>query len=73
MFCDIFRWYVEKGLGDVLQEDPLVVKLRFEPAGRPQQEGNHGYYYLQVRDRAAAAGHQVEVRSGERLDMDAEC
>ncbi|XP_043234842.1 exonuclease 3'-5' domain-containing protein 2-like isoform X1 [Amphibalanus amphitrite] len=44
------RWYVYKGLGDIVQEDPLVVKLRFEPAGRPQQEGNHGYYYLQEKD-----------------------
>ncbi|XP_037076993.1 exonuclease 3'-5' domain-containing protein 2-like [Pollicipes pollicipes] len=44
------RWYVQKGLGDVIQEEPLVVKLRFEPAGRPQLEGEHGHYYLQEKD-----------------------
>ncbi|KAJ8733715.1 hypothetical protein PYW07_014266 [Mythimna separata] len=28
-------WFVNKGLADVLTEEPLAVRLRFEPAGRP--------------------------------------
>ncbi|KAB7496811.1 Exonuclease 3'-5' domain-containing protein 2 [Armadillidium nasatum] len=42
-------WYVEKGLGDLISEEPLVVKLRFEPAGRPNREGLDGQFYLQER------------------------
>lgn len=43
------RWYVEKGLGTFVTEDPLVVKLNFEPAGRPQSERGDGQFYLQER------------------------
>ena len=49
--CDPTKayWYVRKGLGDLLSEVPLVVKLRFEPAGRPIKEGKDGLFYLQDR------------------------
>ena len=37
-------WYVSKGLGYKVSEDPLTVRLNFEPSGRP--EGTAGEYYL---------------------------
>lgn len=43
------RWYVEKGLGELVTEDPLVVRLNFEPSGRPQVERDDGRFYLQER------------------------
>lgn len=42
-------WYVEKGLGVVASEEPLVVRLTFEPSGRPQVEREDGRFYLQER------------------------
>lgn len=43
------RWYVKEGLGDLINEEPLVVRLKFEPAGRPQAEKEDGWFYLQKR------------------------
>ncbi|XP_042889306.1 exonuclease 3'-5' domain-containing protein 2-like [Penaeus japonicus] len=43
------RWYVAKGLGVLVSEEPLVVRLKFEPAGRPQAELQDGQFYLQER------------------------
>ncbi len=40
--------YVAKGLGDRVSSDPLTVRLRFEPSGRP--EGAAGQYYLTDKD-----------------------
>ncbi|KAB7507346.1 Exonuclease 3'-5' domain-containing protein 2 [Armadillidium nasatum] len=42
-------WYVEKGLGDLVSKEPLVIKLRFEPARRYSREGFDGQFYLQQR------------------------
>ena len=38
------KWYVTKGLGDYVDESETCVRLKFEPAGRP--EGPAGDYYL---------------------------
>ncbi|XP_041370473.1 exonuclease 3'-5' domain-containing protein 2-like [Gigantopelta aegis] len=38
------QWYIMKGLGEKVSDDPIVVKLRFEPSGRPESDRN---YYLQ--------------------------
>ncbi|XP_042229715.1 exonuclease 3'-5' domain-containing protein 2-like isoform X1 [Homarus americanus] len=43
------HWYIEKGLGVLVSEDPLVVRLNFEPSGRPQIEREDGKFYLQER------------------------
>ncbi|KAK2157407.1 hypothetical protein LSH36_192g01012 [Paralvinella palmiformis] len=47
--CDIQKaqWYLDKGLGEKVGDDPLTVQLTFEPSGRPMNEMN---YYLQVKD-----------------------
>ncbi|KAF9409288.1 hypothetical protein HW555_011323 [Spodoptera exigua] len=36
-------WFVNKGLADLIKEDPLTVRLKFEPAGRAV--GDVGRYY----------------------------
>jgi hypothetical protein len=41
------EWYIEKGIGEKVADDPLTVRLRFEPAGRPESEED---YYLQEKD-----------------------
>jgi len=47
--CDYKKamWYVTKEIGIVVCEDPLTVRLNFEPSGRP--EGKAGEYYLSVK------------------------
>ncbi|XP_045615854.2 exonuclease 3'-5' domain-containing protein 2 [Procambarus clarkii] len=52
------QWYIEKGLGVLISEDPLIVRLKFEPAGRPQVERDDGKFYLQER-------HNICVVCGE--------
>lgn len=41
------KWYIAKGIGYQVSEEPLVVRLKFEPSGRP--EGKAGEYYLTVK------------------------
>jgi exonuclease 3'-5' domain-containing protein 2 len=53
-----FRWYIEKDLGILIQEDPLRVRLKFEPSGRP--EGPAGEYYLTVKDNICVVCGQTE-------------
>ncbi|XP_037775130.1 exonuclease 3'-5' domain-containing protein 2-like [Penaeus monodon] len=49
--CDSKKalWYVAKGLGEIVSEDPLTVRLKFEPTGRPQYQEGDGEFYLQER------------------------
>ncbi|XP_069937408.1 exonuclease 3'-5' domain-containing protein 2-like [Cherax quadricarinatus] len=49
--CDPIKtqWYIERGLGVKISENPLVVRLNFEPAGRPQVEKDDGKFYLLER------------------------
>nr|XP_045011296.1 exonuclease 3'-5' domain-containing protein 2 isoform X2 [Jaculus jaculus] len=41
------QWYLDKGIGELVSEDPFVVRLQFEPAGRPESPGD---YYLMVKE-----------------------
>lgn len=41
------QWYLEKNLGEIVCNDPLTVRLHFEPANRPLSENN---YYLQEKE-----------------------
>jgi len=34
------QWYVEKGLGTVVNDDSLTIRLKFEPSGRPEVRNN---------------------------------
>lgn len=41
------EWYVSKQLGEVVQVEPLTVRLKFEPSGRAS--GEVGKYYTQEK------------------------
>jgi len=47
--CDTKKadWYISKGIGYMVSQDPYTVRLKFEPSGRP--EGRAGEYYLSVK------------------------
>ncbi|XP_063890893.1 exonuclease 3'-5' domain-containing protein 2 [Helicoverpa armigera] len=48
-------WFVNKELADVMKEDPLTVRLRFEPAGR--SVGDVGrYYQLKKENKCVVCG-----------------
>ncbi|XP_020375184.1 exonuclease 3'-5' domain-containing protein 2 isoform X1 [Rhincodon typus] len=41
------QWYIDKGIGELISEDPFVVKLKFEPSGRPESQED---YYLTAKE-----------------------
>ncbi|XP_058605768.1 exonuclease 3'-5' domain-containing protein 2 isoform X2 [Onychostoma macrolepis] len=41
------KWYLEKGIGELVSEDPFVVRLLFEPSGRPDSQKD---YYLTAKE-----------------------
>lgn len=51
-------WYISKNIGEVVQEDPLTVRLKFEPAGRAV--GDTGKYYQQVKENQCAVCGDAE-------------
>ncbi|KAL8583989.1 hypothetical protein ACOMHN_048596 [Nucella lapillus] len=57
--CDSRKaaWYIKRGLGDKVSDNPLVVKLRFEPSGRPKSSRN---YYLQQKENLCVVCGKTE-------------
>ncbi|XP_066491726.1 exonuclease 3'-5' domain-containing protein 2 [Tiliqua scincoides] len=41
------QWYLDKGIGELMSTEPFIVKLRFEPSGRPESQVD---YYLTVKE-----------------------
>ncbi|XP_078089585.1 exonuclease 3'-5' domain-containing protein 2 isoform X2 [Mustelus asterias] len=41
------QWYIDKGIGELISEDPFAVKLKFEPSGRPDSQED---YYLTTKE-----------------------
>ncbi|NP_001083214.2 exonuclease 3'-5' domain containing 2 [Xenopus laevis] len=41
------QWYLDKGIGDLVSAIPFIVKLRFEPSGRPESNAD---YYLTIKE-----------------------
>ncbi|XP_053553965.1 exonuclease 3'-5' domain-containing protein 2 [Bombina bombina] len=41
------QWYLDKGIGDLVSNDPFIVQLLFEPSGRPESSAD---YYLTVKE-----------------------
>ncbi|KAL4656175.1 exonuclease 3'-5' domain-containing protein 2 isoform X1 [Arapaima gigas] len=41
------KWYLDKGIGELLSEDPFIVRLKFEPSGRPDSQQD---YYLTAKE-----------------------
>ncbi|XP_077990720.1 exonuclease 3'-5' domain-containing protein 2-like [Glandiceps talaboti] len=48
------EWYVAKGLGEMVNEEPLVIRLKFEPAGRPGSDRN--YYLKEKHNQCVVCG-----------------
>jgi hypothetical protein len=51
-------WYVERGLGDIVQQEPLTVQLRFEPRGRGHADDK---YYLSDKQNRCGGGGEVQM------------
>ncbi|XP_072283836.1 exonuclease 3'-5' domain-containing protein 2 [Pyxicephalus adspersus] len=41
------QWYLDKAIGDLISTEPFIVRLRFEPSGRPETNSD---YYLTVKE-----------------------
>uniref|UniRef100_UPI003AAA84EE exonuclease 3'-5' domain-containing protein 2 n=1 Tax=Centroberyx gerrardi TaxID=166262 RepID=UPI003AAA84EE len=41
------KWYLDKGIGELQSEEPFIVKLLFEPSGRPDSQQD---YYLTAKE-----------------------
>uniref|UniRef100_A0A3P9LS13 Exonuclease 3'-5' domain-containing protein 2 n=1 Tax=Oryzias latipes TaxID=8090 RepID=A0A3P9LS13_ORYLA len=48
------RWYLNKGIGVLQSEDPFIVRLLFEPSGRP--ESQHDYYLTEKENLCVVCG-----------------
>ncbi|XP_064421278.1 exonuclease 3'-5' domain-containing protein 2 [Latimeria chalumnae] len=55
------QWYLDKGIGELVCEDPFVVKLMFEPSGRPESQVD---YYLTVKENlcVVCGGRESYIR-----------
>lgn len=51
------QWYLDKGIGDLVSTDPFIVKLRFEPSGRPASQVD---YYLTVKENLCVVCGKTE-------------
>ncbi|XP_064316110.1 exonuclease 3'-5' domain-containing protein 2 isoform X1 [Phalacrocorax carbo] len=41
------QWYLDKRIGELVSTEPFIVKLRFEPSGRPESQVD---YYLTIKE-----------------------
>lgn len=51
------KWYLDKGIGELLSEDPFIVKLKFEPSGRPESQQD---YYLTAKENICVVCGRTE-------------
>lgn len=51
------KWYLEKGIGELVSEDPFIVRLLFEPSGRPDSQKD---YYLTAKENLCVVCGKVE-------------
>lgn len=51
-------WYVNKDLGEIVNKDPLTVRLKFEPSGRAV--GQTGKYYQTPKDNKCVVCGEIE-------------
>lgn len=51
-------WYVNKNLGEIVKEEPLTVRLNFEPAGRAV--GQTGKYYQTAKENQCVVCGEAE-------------
>ncbi|XP_048830435.1 exonuclease 3'-5' domain-containing protein 2 isoform X1 [Brienomyrus brachyistius] len=48
------KWYLDKDIGELLSEDPFIVRLKFEPSGRPDSQQD--YYLTAKENRCVVCG-----------------
>ncbi|XP_056623772.1 exonuclease 3'-5' domain-containing protein 2 isoform X2 [Triplophysa dalaica] len=51
------KWYLEKGIGELVSEDPFIVQLLFEPSGRPDSQKD---YYLIAKENLCVVCGKAE-------------
>ncbi|XP_026164667.1 exonuclease 3'-5' domain-containing protein 2 isoform X2 [Mastacembelus armatus] len=51
------KWYLDKGIGVLQSEEPFVVKLLFEPSGRPDSQQD---YYLTAKENLCVVCGKVD-------------
>ncbi|KAG1973300.1 exonuclease 3'-5' domain-containing protein 2 isoform X1 [Pimephales promelas] len=51
------KWYLEKGIGELVSEDPFIVRLLFEPSGRPDSQKD---YYLTAKENLCVVCGKAE-------------
>nr|XP_020459872.1 exonuclease 3'-5' domain-containing protein 2 isoform X3 [Monopterus albus] len=51
------KWYLDKGIGVLQSEEPFVVKLLFEPSGRPDSQQD---YYLTAKENLCVVCGKAE-------------
>lgn len=49
-------WYIDRGIGEMMEEEPLTVRLLFEPAGVPGPDRE--YYQLDKENRCVVCGRE---------------
>ncbi|XP_054828778.1 exonuclease 3'-5' domain-containing protein 2 isoform X2 [Eublepharis macularius] len=51
------QWYLDKGIAELVGTDPFIVKLLFEPSGRPESQVD---YYLTVKENMCVVCGKTE-------------
>ncbi|MBN3300330.1 EXD2 protein, partial [Amia calva] len=51
------KWYLDKGIGELLSEEPFIVRLKFEPSGRPESQQD---YYLTAKENLCVVCGKTE-------------
>ncbi|XP_026789923.1 exonuclease 3'-5' domain-containing protein 2 isoform X2 [Pangasianodon hypophthalmus] len=51
------KWYLDKGIGELVSEDPFIVRLLFEPSGRPDSQKD---YYLTAKENLCVVCGKAE-------------
>ncbi|XP_066525884.1 exonuclease 3'-5' domain-containing protein 2 isoform X2 [Hoplias malabaricus] len=51
------KWYLDKGIGELISDDPFIVRLLFEPSGRPDSQKD---YYLTAKENLCVVCGKAE-------------
>ncbi|TSO25215.1 Exonuclease 3'-5' domain-containing protein 2 [Bagarius yarrelli] len=51
------KWYLDKGIGELVSEEPFIVRLLFEPSGRPDSQKD---YYLTAKENLCVVCGKAE-------------
>eukprot|EP00879_Flechtneria_rotunda_P011906 GHRR01012435.1.p1 GENE.GHRR01012435.1~~GHRR01012435.1.p1 ORF type:complete len:931 (+),score=387.60 GHRR01012435.1:2246-5038(+) len=59
-FCDMrkLQWYADRGLAELVQQDPPTIRLKFEHKNADQQVGLDGFYSTSRANRCVVCGQE---------------